>query len=100
MLLYVVFDTGFEYHMHFTQKPIFVGARQEMSAHFWTFLPWLTYFHDLNIFFIFFLTVVVIFWKSMKNYIDLRISLLGLRFRYPNIWSWGAQNLVFLSIWL
>jgi hypothetical protein len=39
MSLDVVFDTDSEYHMHFTQKPIFVGSRQEISAHFWTFLP-------------------------------------------------------------
>jgi hypothetical protein len=39
MPLNVVFDTDSEYHMHFTQKQTLVGFREEISAHFWTFLP-------------------------------------------------------------
>jgi hypothetical protein len=95
MSLDVVFDTDSEYHMHFTEKSIFVGSRQEISAHFWTFPSWLTHFHDLNIFFIFFLIFKVIFWKSMKNYIDLYMSLFGLRFLWPSYRGIGGpRNLV------
>jgi hypothetical protein len=39
MSLDAAFDTDSEYRMHFTQKPIFVAFREEIAAHFWTFLP-------------------------------------------------------------
>jgi hypothetical protein len=34
MSLDVIFDTDSEYHMHFTQKPIFIGLGEKISAHF------------------------------------------------------------------
>jgi hypothetical protein len=33
MALYVVFDTGSEYHMNFTEKPIFISLSQKILAH-------------------------------------------------------------------
>ncbi len=39
MSLDAAFDTDSEYHMYFTQKLILVAFREEIAAHFWTFLP-------------------------------------------------------------
>jgi len=94
----VVFNTDSEYHMYFTQKPIFINLSQEISAHLWTFLLWLTYFHDLSIFFMFFLIFEAIFWKSMKNCTDPYIPLFGSRFLCPPIGSQGCPKPGFLLI--
>ena len=92
MSLDLVFHTDSEYHMHFTQKPIFIGSRHEISSHFCTFLPWLTYFHNLSIFFIFFLIFEAIFRISMKNYIDPYIPLFGWRLFLPPYRGLGGPN--------